>query len=134
VLSEWVRWLIRISLMFLRPILRLITAGDLDEPPVVAGAHPKRGPGVVAEKIATIDLTLGAKVITTRGAIHFVFVALHDTVPNQFLRHCFIAPSLQYGHSGSIIPPAKTLESSSTCPSCVRFVHYRRSSDFTEER
>ncbi len=42
--------------MFLRPIHRLANGSDLDEPPVVAGAYPKRGLGVVAEKIASIDL------------------------------------------------------------------------------
>src|SRR6266849_9446316 len=73
--------LIRIALMFLRPILRLINRADLDEPPVIAGAHPKRGLGIVAEKIATTGPTLGAKVITTKAAIHFVFVALHDPDP-----------------------------------------------------
>ncbi len=73
--------LIRIALMFLRPILRLINRADLDEPPVIAGAHPKRGLGIVAEKIATTGPTLGAKVITTKAAIHFVFVTLHDPDP-----------------------------------------------------
>ncbi len=33
-----------------RPILRLTNGADLDEPPIVAGAYPKRALGVVAEK------------------------------------------------------------------------------------